>query len=122
MNILNSILSKIIPSSKADTVAHRPSPLLPNEANAAVGEVDVEEVLREMEMRTSQKLDWQHSIVDLMKLVGMDSSLESRRQLAQELNYAGDSKDTAAMNMWLHEQVMQKLEQNGGKIPASMKH
>lgn len=124
MNILNSILNKIIPGSQAQASASRPSPLLPNEANAnaAANEVDVDEVLRGMETRGSQKLDWQHSIVDLMKLVGMDSSLESRRQLAQELNYTGDTKDTAAMNNWLHEQVMQKLAQNGGKIPASLKH
>jgi hypothetical protein len=52
----------------------------------------------------------------------MDSSLTARRQLAKELNYSGDTSDSAKMNVWLHEQVLKKLEENGGKIPDSMKH
>jgi len=68
----------------------------------------------------SQKLDWRHSIVDLMKLVGIDSSLNARKTLAQELHYTGDTNDSAAMNIWLHKQVMQKLGENGGKVPPDL--
>jgi hypothetical protein len=68
-----------------------------------------------------QKLDWRHSIVDLMKLLELDSSLENRKELAKELNYTGDTGDSAAMNIWLHKQVMQKLAANGGKVPAELK-
>jgi hypothetical protein len=84
--------------------------------------VDVDQILQGLERQSSQKLDWQHSIVDLMKLVGMDSSLSARKQLARELNYSGDTNDSATMNIWLHQQVMRKLEENGGKIPEAMKH
>ena len=65
-------------------------------------------------------LDWQHSIVDLMKLLHMDPSLENRKQLATELHYAGDMGDSAAMNMWLHKEVMEKLAESGGKLPPGM--
>jgi hypothetical protein len=125
MNILNSILEKIIPRSHAaSSGSGRPSPLQPQESNvnAQANGVDVEEVMRGMEARSGQKLDWRHSIVDLMKMLGMDSSLTARRQLAKELNYTGDTSDSAKMNVWLHEQVLKKLEENGGKIPDSMKH
>ena len=55
-----------------------------------------------------------------MKLVGMDSSLASRKELAKELNYTGDQNDSAKMNMWLHKQVLKKLAENGGKVPANL--
>ncbi|MDJ0389870.1 DUF3597 domain-containing protein [Roseomonas sp. E05] len=83
--------------------------------------VDVEAVLTEMAEKNPQKLDWRHSIVDLMKLLGLDSSLENRKELAKELNYSGDTHDSAAMNIWLHKQVMQKLAENGGKVPEALK-
>ena len=70
--------------------------------------------------KSQQKLNWQTSIVDLMKLVGMDSSLQHRKQLAAELGYSGDTNDSAAMNIWLHKAVMQKLAANGGKVPANL--
>lgn len=82
--------------------------------------VDVEAVLTEMAAKESQKLNWRTSIVDLMKLVGMESSLSERKELAQELGYKGDMSDSATMNIWLHKQVMQKLAQNGGKVPADL--
>lgn len=82
--------------------------------------VDVEAVLTKMAAENDQKLDWKHSIVDLMKLVGMDSSLTARKELAAELKYTGDTNDSAAMNIWLHKQVMKKLAENGGKVPASL--
>ena len=68
-----------------------------------------------------EKLDWKHSIVDLMKLLNLDSSLTARKELAKELNYTGDTNDSATMNIWLHKQVIAKLAANGGKLPADMK-
>uniref|UniRef100_UPI0005B27542 DUF3597 domain-containing protein n=1 Tax=Methylobacterium sp. B34 TaxID=95563 RepID=UPI0005B27542 len=62
------------------------------------------------------------SIVDLMKLLGLDSGLAARKQLADELHYTGDKDDSASMNIWLHKQVMQKLAENGGKVPDDLKH
>jgi hypothetical protein len=82
--------------------------------------VDVEAVLNQLNAKSQQKLNWQTSIVDLMKLVGMDSSLQHRKELAAELGYTGDTNDSAAMNIWLHKAVMQKLAANGGKVPANL--
>jgi hypothetical protein len=82
--------------------------------------VDVEAILNGLAAKNSEKLDWKHSIVDLMKLVGMDSSLSARKQLATELQYTGDQNDSATMNMWLHKQVLRKLADNGGKIPQDL--
>jgi len=83
--------------------------------------VDVEAVLNQLNAKSQQKLNWQTSIVDLMKLVGMDSSLQHRKELAAELGYKGDTNDSAAMNVWLHKAVMQKLAANGGKVPDNLK-
>ena len=69
-----------------------------------------------------QKLNWRKSIVDLMKLLDMDSSLAARKELAKELHYTGDTSNTATMNVWLHQQVMAKLAANGGKLPPEIKH
>ena len=88
--------------------------------NAPVQQVDVEAILNDMAQKNSQKLNWRTSIVDLLKLLGLDSSLASRKELAQELNYSGDMNDSAAMNIWLHKQVMKKLAENGGKVPADL--
>ncbi|MBV8851706.1 MAG: DUF3597 domain-containing protein [Methylobacteriaceae bacterium] len=85
-------------------------------------EVDVAAVLNGLAAKNSQKLDWKHSIVDMMKLLDMDSSLSARKELASELHYSGDTNDSAAMNVWLHKQVMQKLAANGGKVPEELKH
>jgi hypothetical protein len=87
----------------------------------AVEEVDVESILNDMAAKNPQKLNWRTSIVDLMKLLDLDSSLTARKELAKELNYAGDTSDSAAMNIWLHKQVMKKLAENGGKVPADLK-
>lgn len=87
---------------------------------AAPQNVDVAAVLDGMAAKNSEKLDWKRSIVDLMKLVGMDSSLSSRKELAKELNYTGDTNDSAAMNIWLHKQVLKKLSENGGKVPQEL--
>ena len=82
--------------------------------------VDIEAVLTEKAAHAGQKLNWRTSIVDLMKLVGMESSLAERKELAAELGYTGDTSDTATMNIWLHKQVMKKLAENGGKVPADL--
>ena len=82
--------------------------------------MDVEEILESLAAKNPQKLNWRTSIVDLMKLVGMESSLAERKELAQELGYTGDLRDTAGMNIWLHKQVLRKLAENGGKVPADL--
>ena len=81
--------------------------------------VDVEEVLEDMAAGKG-KLDWRHSIVDVMKLLDIDNSMVNRRALATELGYTGDLNDSAPMNIWLHKQVMRGLAENGGKVPAGM--
>ena len=68
-----------------------------------------------------ERLDWQKSIVDLMKLLNLDSSLAARKELADELHFNGDKNDTASMNIWLHKQVMVKLAENGGKVPDELR-
>jgi hypothetical protein len=95
------------------------SPAQPAQAPAQPA-VDVEAVLQKMAADSGQKLNWRTSIVDLMKLVGMDSSLENRKELARELGYTGDQGDSAAMNIWLHKRVMKELAAHGGKVPANM--
>jgi len=82
--------------------------------------VDVEKILTDLAAKNPEKLDWRKSIVDIMKLLGLDSSLGARKELAKELGYTGDTNDSASMNIWLHKQVMQKLAANGGKVPADL--
>lgn len=89
-------------------------------AAATAEKVDIEKVLNDMAAKNPQKLNWRTSIVDLMKLVGMDSSLDERKKLADELGYTGDKNDSATMNIWLHKQVMKKMADNGGKVPADL--
>ncbi|MDF2464559.1 MAG: hypothetical protein K0Q43_2794 [Ramlibacter sp.] len=92
-----------------------------NAAAAAPAQpVDVEAVLTAMAEKNPQKLNWRTSIVDLMKLVGMESSLQERKELATELGYTGAKDGSAEMNLWLHKQVMRKLAENGGKVPAEL--
>ena len=99
--------------SAASTTATRPTP--------AATPVDVEAVLQQMAANQKQPLNWRTSIVDLMKLVGLDSSLENRKELARELGYKGDTSDSATMNIWLHKQVMSQLAAHGGKVPPELK-
>jgi hypothetical protein len=127
MSIFGTILSKIFPSSHpavtapaapaADPIA---APAAPAPA-AAAEPVDVEAVLTAMQANTSEQLNWRTSIVDLMKLLGLDSSLSARKELAGELHYSGDTNDSASMNIWLHKAVMAQLAANGGKVPDSLK-
>jgi hypothetical protein len=83
-------------------------------------EVDVEQVLADISrQRGNPGLNYQSSIVDLMKLLGIDSSLENRKSLAQELGYSGELNGSAEMNIWLHKATMRQLAANGGRVPAS---
>lgn len=82
--------------------------------------VDVEARLTQMAASYGHKVNWRTSIVDLMSMLGIDNSLPERRALAAELGYTGDTTDTATMNIWLHKQVMRKLAENGGTVPADL--
>ena len=93
------------------TIAPQPQP-------AAVSEVNVEANLAEMAQ--GKNLNWRTSIVDLMKLLGIDSSLDNRKELARELGYTGDLDGSAEMNIWLHKATMKELAKNGGKVPAAL--
>jgi Domain of unknown function (DUF3597) len=88
---------------------------------AGGAQVDVAAILDAAAKTKKQKLNWRKSIVDLMKLLDLDSSSAARKQLAKELNYTGDTKSSAKMNIWLHKQVMIKLAENGGKVPDELK-
>jgi uncharacterized protein DUF3597 len=131
MSILGSIVSAIFhhagaapaasapPASSAPAAApgsSAPSAMPPKPATP----VDVEAVLTKLAAANKEKLDWRKSIVDLMKLLNLDSSLTARKALATELHFTGNENDSAAMNIWLHQQVMQKLAENGGKVPADL--
>ena len=90
-------------------------------AAPALAPVDVGQVLKDMSaQKGNPDLNYQSSIVDLMKLLGLDSSLDHRKQLADELGYTGDKDGSAEMNIWLHKEVMRQLAANGGNVPASM--
>lgn len=86
----------------------------------AISVVDVEAILNDLAAKAPQKLNWRTSIVDLMTLLGLDSSLTERKQLAQEMGYTGALDGSAEMNIWLHKQVMRELAANGGKVPADL--
>jgi 3-oxoacyl-ACP reductase-like protein len=134
MSIFSSILSKIFPSdhpavvtaqaapsAAAPAAAPAAQPAQATPAAASMPAVDVEQVVSAMAAKNPEKLNWKTSIVDLMKVLGLDSSLTARKQLAGELHYSGDTTDSAAMNVWLQQQVMAKLAANGGKVPADLK-
>jgi hypothetical protein len=128
MGILSNIFSKIFPSSHAQTAPTATASPEPTSAvspaapqAAPMQEVDVEAILNGMASKNPEKLNWKTSIVDLMKLLNLDSSLGQRKELAKELGYSGDMNDSASMNIWLHRQVMNKLAANGGKVPADLK-
>ena len=138
MSIFGNIMSKIFGGGNAQAApasAGAPSqaPSSPSSAGATAAAtgtsatagsgqgVDVEAVLKGLAAKSGQKLDYRRSIVDLMKLLDLDSSLTARKDLAKELHYTGDMNDSAAMNVWLHKQVMRKLAENGGKVPDDLK-
>jgi hypothetical protein len=123
MSVFGSIMSAIFgskaPAPGAAAAAPGAKPTTLGSGSAATG-VDVEAILTKMEDEGDEDLNWRQSIVDLMKLLKLDSSLTARKSLAQELGYTGALDGSAAMNIWLHQQVMRKLAENGGKVPDSL--
>jgi 3-oxoacyl-ACP reductase-like protein len=114
------------PAAPAQAPAQAQAPAMPQiqqpAPQPAAGPVDVESVLIVLETeRGTADLNWRTSIVDLMKLLGLDSSLDNRKELATELGYTGAKDGSAEMNIWLHKAVMQELAKSGGNVPASLK-
>ena len=132
MSILGSILGGIFKKKKEEAAPAAPAAPAPTAAPVAPAapaapaaatpaqEVDVAGILDFMNDQRAQKLNWRTSIVDLMKLVGLESSLAERKELADELGYTGDKSDSASMNIWLHAQVIQKIRDNGGRLPTDL--
>src|SRR4030095_13254511 len=141
MGLLSNLISKIFshapatPTAAASTPAAKPAtatqptaaaasaaatPPMPSAPKPAPPVVDIAAVMSGLAAKNPEKLDWKRSIVDLMKLVGMDSSLSARKELATELHYTGDMNDSASMNVWLHKEVLKKLAENGGKVPPEL--
>ena len=129
MSIFGTIMGKIMSHSakaqaaeenKARPASAAPAATATAPAPPTAAPVDVAARLDEMKAASKQTLNWRESIVDLMKLVGIDSDITNRRALAHELGYTGDLNDSATMNVWLHKQVMLKLSENGGKVPANL--
>ncbi len=137
MSVLGTIISSIFhhggvnppPADQTSSATKSPSSASPSTAPASptsapappASKVDVEATLTKLADQNNEKLDWRRSIVDLMKLLNLDSGLSARKELAQELHYTGNTNDTATMNIWLHKQVMIKLAENGGKVSDSLK-
>ena len=138
MSMFGTIMSKILgktPASPAAAAPAAPSAKTSGTTSAAPSvqastspstpsgpAVDVAGVLDGLKQKATQELDWRHSIVDLMKLLSLDSSLAARKDLAKELHYEGDTSNSASMNIWLHKQIMVNLAANGGKLPDELKH
>ena len=129
MSIFGKIMSTIFGTSATGATPTASASAAPSvgaaPASAAGGKpmatVDVAANLDALAKASKEKFDWRKSIVDLMKLLKLDSSLASRKELAKELGYTGNMNDSATMNMWLHKQVMTKLAANGGKVPDDLK-
>ena len=99
----------------------QPSPQPGTIGGTATGQVDVAQTLDSIAAQGGHSgLNYKSSIVDLMKVLGMDSSLENRKELATELGYTGAKDGSAEMNMWLQKEVMRQLAANGGKVPANL--
>ena len=133
MSVFGSIVSAIFGSKHAAGVtpaagSSSPSPSSSSAGMAAgatpakpISKADVDAILAKLADEQDEDLDWKSSIVDLMKLLKLDSSLGARKQLAQELGYTGALDGSAAMNVWLQKQVMTKLAESGGKVPDSLR-
>ena len=138
MSIFGNIMSAIFGHSSSAAAAAAPAAAAPATppaqpatapasaapsapAAASASPVDVAAIMDGLAAKSSERLDWRRSIVDLMKLINLDSSLAARKELAQELSYTGDMNDSASMNIWLHKQVMIKLAENGGRVPDELR-
>ena len=121
MAAVTAVGESVAPAATSSAAGPQPAAATPAAAPASPAKpVDIAAILDGLAAKNPEKLDWKKSIVDLMKLVGMDSSFKARKQLAQELNYTGDPNDSASMNIWLHKQVLIKLSENGGKVPEDL--
>ena len=138
MSVLGSIFGKIFgrddddrdqPGARAGTAPTKPATTgktgsaafekaVASPEPTRLKEADVEKLLDGKVAEKGQALNWKTSIVDLMKALDVDSGLENRKALADELGYTGDKSDSAAMNVWLHKQVMQRIALNGGRVPT----
>ena len=132
MSIFGSIASAIFGSSHAASATAAAGASTPASTAAAgpsagaaaakpISQADVQAIVAKLASEQGEDLNWKQSIVDLMKLLKLDSSLGARKQLAQELGYTGARDGSAEMNIWLHKQVMTKLAESGGKVPESLK-
>ncbi|MDY0106867.1 MAG: DUF3597 domain-containing protein [Giesbergeria sp.] len=128
MGFFSNIFAKIFPSANAAEVVVAPPPAAPSAAAAPAAPAappsiplgDVAPILDAMP--GAKGLNWRTSIVDLLKLLGLDSSLAARKELAQELLYSGnDEPGSAAWNIWLHKQVMRSIAANGGTLPPELR-
>jgi hypothetical protein len=125
MSVLGSIIGAIFGTAKsagtavADAVseglggATKPQPMTRDQVEAKIQKI-ADDTAR-------KNYDWKKSIVDLMKLLDLDSSLNARKELAQELGYTGKLDGSAEMNIWLHKQVMEQLMKSGGVVPENLK-
>ncbi len=127
--IVNKLFGKAKPDQPPPAAAPQPDPAAAQAAApvadaapapAPLSDVDVAAVMDQLASESGQTLNWRTSIVDTMKVLGVDSSLDHRKQLAAELKYDGDTGDSASMNIWLHKKLMQALAANGGKLPADL--
>ena len=134
MSIFGTIMNKIFhhdaapAAPAADGRTRAPTTGLTPDAGGAgaaaaptpMSAVDVKAVLTNIASTYNHPVNWQYSIVDLMAILGIDNSLAQRKALAGELGYTGDTNDSATMNTWLHKEVMRKLAENGGQVPADL--
>ncbi len=123
MSIFGNIVSAIFGKSQAAGTAAGAAPAGAPSATAGkpMSRTEVEATIQKLAEGQKEQLNWRQSIVDLMKLLKLDSSLTARKQLAQELGYTGALDGSAEMNIWLHKQVMTKLAESGGTVPDSLK-
>lgn len=109
------------PAAAAAPAAVEAAPA-PAPAETPMTRAEIESLLGQIASTTGSELNWQTSIVDLMKLIGLDPSLANRKELAEELGYTGEKDGSAEMNIWLHEQVMSRLAAHGGTTPEELTH
>ncbi|KAA0229959.1 DUF3597 domain-containing protein [candidate division KSB1 bacterium] len=122
MSLFSKIIEKLgFGKPAAETTSAAPTATTTPQAPAAISVVDVMSKLEGLAAANPQKLNWKVSIVDLLKLLGLDSSFTARKELATELGCPPEKMgDSAQMNMWLHKTVLQKLADNGGNIPKEL--
>ncbi len=122
MGFFGSIMSKIFGVTPAAAEEAKPAAAgaAPASPIAPAGSVDVASIMDGLVAKAGQELNWRVSIVDMMKALGLDSSLTARKELAKELHYDGDTSDSASMNIWLHKKMMEMIAANGGKLPDNI--